>query len=90
MTCLWESAHRSYAKGVVRFKEAAEGLTNEELIRDINMSWRNNESPQVKEASKVIITKEGKKVQTGTFFLTFNAPTLPEHILSSWASIGLM
>ena len=44
------SAHLSlnYAKGVVRFKEAAEGLTNEELTRDINMSWRNNESPQVK------------------------------------------
>ena len=76
------SFHRSlnYAKGVVRFKQAAEGLTNEELARDLNMSWRNNDSPQVKETSRVIITKGGKKVQTGTFFLTFDAPTLPEHI----------
>ena len=70
----------NYAKGVVRFKQAAEGLTNEELARDLNMSWRNNDSPQVKETSRVIITKGGKKVQTGTFFLTFDAPTLPEHI----------
>ena len=39
------SAHRSlkYAKGVVRFKQVAEGLTNEELARDLNMSWRNND-----------------------------------------------
>ena len=38
------SAHRSlnYAKGVVKFKQVAEGLTNEELARDLNMSWRNN------------------------------------------------
>ena len=76
------SAHRSlnYAKGVVRFKQAAEGLTNEELARYLNMSWRNNESPQVKETSRVIITKGGRKVQTGTFFLTFDAPTLPKYI----------
>ena len=76
------SAHRSlnYAKGVVRFKQASEGVMNEELARDLNMSWRNNDSPHVKETSRVIITKGGKKVQTGTFFLTFDAQTLPEHI----------
>ena len=44
------------------------------------MSRRNRDQPQVKDASKVTITKGGKKVQTWTFFLTFDAPTLPEHI----------
>ena len=76
------SAHRSlnYAKGVVRFRQAAQDLTNEDLARDLNMSRRNRDQPQVKDASRVTITKGGKKVQTGTFFLTFDAPTLPEHI----------
>ena len=35
---------------------------------------------QVKDAFRVIITKNGKKIQTGTFFLTFDTPTLPERI----------
>ena len=85
------SAHRSlnYAKGVVRFKQAAEGLTNEELARDLNMSWRNNDSPQVKETSRVIITMGGQKVQTGTFFLTFDAPTLREHIFLDFERFDL-
>ena len=76
------SAHRSlnYAKGMVRFRQAAQDLTNEDLARDLNMSRHNREQPQVKDASRVTITKGGKKVQTGTFFLTFDAPTLPEHI----------
>ena len=76
------SAHRSlnYAKGVVRFRQAAQDLTNEDLARDLNASRRNRNQPQVKDASRVTITKGGKKVQTGTFFLTFDAPTLPEHI----------
>ena len=39
------SAHRSlnYAKGVVKFRQAAEGLTNEDLARDLNMSRRNHD-----------------------------------------------
>ena len=76
------SAHRSlnYAKGVVRFRQTSQDLTNEDLARDLNMSRRNRDQPQVKDASSVTITKGGKKVQTGTFFLTFDAPTLPEHI----------
>ena len=76
------SAHWSlnYAKGAVRFQQATEGLTNEDLARDLNMSRRNHDLPQVKEACRVIITKNGKKIQTGTFFLTFDAPTLPERI----------
>ena len=76
------SAHRSlnYAKGVVRFRQATECLTNEDLARDLNMSRCNHDLPQVKEACMVIITKSGKKIQTGTFFLTFDAPTLPERI----------
>ena len=76
------SAHQSlnYAKGVVRFRQAAQDLTKEDLARDLNMSRRNRDQPQVKDASRVTITKGGKKVQTGTFFLTFDAPTLPEHI----------
>ena len=75
-------AHRSlnYAKGVVRFRQAAQDLTNEDLARDLNASRRNRNQPQVKDASRVTITKGGKKVQTGTFFLTFDAPTLSEHI----------
>ena len=38
-------AHRSlnYAKGVVRFRQATEGLTNEDLARDLNMSRRNHD-----------------------------------------------
>ena len=42
-------AHRSlnFCKGVVRFKQAANDLTNEDLARDLNMSWRNKDSPQV-------------------------------------------
>ena len=76
------SAHRSlnFSKGVVRFRQAAEDLTNEELANDLNMSRRNKDLPQVREASRVIITKDGKKVKTGTFFLTFNASTLPKYI----------
>ena len=64
------SAHRSlnYAKGVVRFRQAAQDLTNEDLARDLNASRRNRNQPQVKDASRVTITKGGKKVQTGTFF----------------------
>ena len=39
------SAHRNlnYAKGVVRFRQATEGLTNEDLARDLNMSRRNHD-----------------------------------------------
>ena len=76
------SAHRSlnYAKGVVRFRQAAQDLTNEDIVRDLNMSRRNRDQAQVKDASRVTITKGGKKVPTGTFFLTFDAPTLPERI----------
>ena len=76
------SAHQSlnYAKGVVRFRQAAQDLTNEDLARDLNMSRRNHDQPQVKDASRVTITKGGKKVPTGTVFLTFDAPTLPESI----------
>ena len=76
------SAHRSlnFCKGVVRFKQAATGLTNEDLVRDLNMSRRNRDSPQVTEARRVIINKDGKKVPTGTFFLTFDAPALQSHI----------
>ena len=76
------SAHRSlnYAKGVVRFRQATEGLTNEDLARDLNMSRRNHDLPQVKDACRVIITKNGKKIQKGTFFLTFDTPTLPDRI----------
>ena len=76
------SARRSlnFCKGVVRFKQAATDLTNEDLVRDLNMSWRNKEPPQVTEARRVIINKDGKKVPTGTFFLTFHAPALQKHI----------
>ena len=76
------SAHRSlnYSKGVVRFKQAATDLTNEDMARDLNTSQRNKDIPQVREASRVIINKDGKKVQTGTFFLTFDAPTLPKYV----------
>ena len=76
------SAHRSlnFSKGVVRFRQAAEDLTNEELANDLNTSRSNKDLPQVREASRVIITKDGKKVKTGTFFLTFNASTLPKYI----------
>ena len=76
------SAHRSlnYSKGVVRFKQAATDLTNEDMARDLNTSQRNRDIPQVREASRVIINKDGKKVQTGTFFLTFDAPTLPKYV----------
>ena len=43
------SAHRSlnYAKGVVRFRQAAQDLSNEDLARDLNMSRRNRDQPQV-------------------------------------------
>ena len=76
------SAHQSlnYAKGMVKFGQAAQDLTNEDLARDLNVSRRNRDQPQVKDASRVTITKGDKKVQTGTFFLTFDTPTLPEHI----------
>ena len=75
-------AHRNlnYAKGLVRFRQAAQDLTNEDPARDLNMSRRSRDQPQVKDASRVTITKGGKKVPTGTFFLTFDAPTLPERI----------
>ena len=44
------SAHRSlnYAKGVVRFRQAAQDLTNEDLARDLNMSRRNHDQPRWK------------------------------------------
>ena len=76
------SAHRSlnFCKGVVRFKQVATDLTNEDLVRDLNMSWSNKDSPQMTEARRVIINKDGKKVPTGTFFLTFDAPALQKHI----------
>ena len=76
------SAHRNlnFSKGVVRFRQAAEDLTIEELMNDINHSQRNKDLPHISEASRAIITKDGKKVQTGTFFLTFDAPTLPNHV----------
>ena len=44
------------------------------------MSRRNHDLPQVKDACRVTITKNGKKIQTGTFFLTFDTPTLPDRI----------
>ena len=83
------SAHRSlnYAKGVVRFQQTAQDLTIEDLASDLNMSRHNRDQPQVKDASRVTITKGGKKVQPGKFFLTFDAPTLPENIfLGYWRS----
>ena len=75
------SAHQSlnFCKGVVRFKQPATDLTNEDLVRDLNMSWCNKDTPQVTEACR-IINKGGKKVPTGTFFLTFDAPALQKHI----------
>ena len=76
------SAHRSlnFCKRVIRLKQAATDLINEDLVRDLNMSWRNKDTPQVTEASRVIINKDGRKVPTGTFFLTFDAPTLQKHV----------
>ena len=76
------SAHQSlnYSKGVVRFKQAATYPTNEDMARDMNTSQQNRDIPQQREASKVIINKDGKEVQTGFFFLTFDAPTLPRYV----------
>ena len=73
---------QKYAKAVVRFRHAVEGLANEEHTRHLNMTRHNNDSPQLKETSRVIITKGGKKVQTATFYLTFDAPTLSEHLIN--------
>ena len=80
------SAHRSlnYSKGVVRFKQAATDLTNEDMARDLNTSQQNRDIPQVREASRVIINKDGKKVQTGTF----SWPSMPQ-LCQNMSSLGL-
>ena len=75
-------AHQSlnFSKWIVRFKEAATDLSNEDLARDLNTSLHNRDIPQVRDASKIIMNKDGKEVQTGTLFLTFHAPSLPKHV----------
>ena len=63
------SAHWSlnYTKGVVRFQQAAQDLANEDLAGDLNMSRRNHDQPQVKDASRVTTTKDGRRYKQEPF-----------------------
>ena len=74
--------HRSlnFSKGVVRFGRSANGLSTEDIIEEINTSPRNEELSEVTSANRVSIQKNGSKILTGTFFLTFKSEYLPTHL----------
>ena len=76
------SPHRSLntRKGVAKFGRAATGMSNEEVRNALNSSPKNRDMPFVAEAYRVSVNRNSRKQQTGTFFLTFQATTLPKKI----------
>ena len=74
--------HRSLntRKGVAKFGRAAIGMSNEEVKDAINSSPRNRGIPFVAEAYRVSVNRNKLRQPTGTFFLTFQATTLPPKI----------
>ena len=67
-------------KGVAKFGRAAIGMSNEEVKDAINSSPRNRGIPFVAEANRVSVNRNKQRQPTGTFFLTFQATTLPTKI----------
>ena len=76
------SPHRSLStrKGVAKFGRAAIGMSNEGVKDAINSSPRNRGIPFVAEAYRVSVNRGKQRQPTGTFFLTFQATTLPTKI----------
>ena len=76
------SPHRSLnsRKGVAKSGRAATGMSNEEVRDALNSSPRNRDMPFVAEACRVSVNRNTGKQPTGTFFLTFQATTLPKKI----------
>ena len=76
------SPHRSLntRKGVAKFGRAATGMSNEEVRDALNSSPRNKDMPFVADAYRVSVNRNNERQPTGTFFLTFQATTLPKKI----------
>ena len=76
------SPHRSLntRKGVAKFGRAATGMSNEEVRDALNSSPRNKDMPFVADAYRVSVNRNNGRQPTGTFFLTFQATTLPKKI----------
>ena len=74
--------HRSLnsSRGVVQFGRSAKGLSTEDIIEEISTSPRNEEVPEITSANRATIQKNGSKIPTGTFFLTFNSECLPTYL----------
>jgi hypothetical protein len=74
------SPHRSLnsTKGVIRCRDIKD-CSDEEILEGLA-------SQHVTHIYRIMITRDGNKVPTGTFIITFNSPSLPE--TEGWISPG--
>ena len=59
----------NYCKGVIRCPDLA-GIPESEITDELG-------SQKVSGVKRIVITREGKRIQTNTFIITFNTPILP-------------
>ena len=64
----------------MRFCRLAKGLSTKDIIEEISTSPRIKEVPEITSANRATIQKNGSKIPTGTFFLTFNSECLSTYL----------
>ncbi|KAG1678704.1 hypothetical protein GQR58_013245 [Nymphon striatum] len=77
------SPHHSlnYSKGVIRSRELKD-CSEAELLQELK-------SQGITSVKKILITKNGKRITTGTIILTFNIPEPPKSIKAAYLNIGV-
>ncbi|KAG1713962.1 RNA-directed DNA polymerase from mobile element jockey [Nymphon striatum] len=77
------SPHSSlnYSKGVIRSRELKD-CSETELLQEL-------ESQGITSVKKISITKNGKRITTGTIILTFNSPEPPKAIKAAYLNVSV-